>query len=189
MEFKDTNYDSVNSIEIFSRLRKYDLDCRTIERLVYRVLSHLKLTRFALSISFVTLGRIRKLNREYRKVDSATDVLAFPLHTWEYPAQLSGGLRPHSLGDVVVCPDRASVNARHLGQALGREVSFLLVHAILHLCGYDHQDPQDEEVMCEEQKGIMVSLSQDLPLEGCIKHRKARDVVAGTSAGTDIREV
>ena len=61
-------------------------------------------------------------------------------------------------GDVVICVAMAAKNAVRLGQSLGREVCFLLVHGILHLCGYDHRQPQEEAVMLAEQRRIMSKL-------------------------------
>ena len=54
----------------------------------------------------------------------------------------------------------AAKNAMRLGQSLGREICFLLVHGILHLCGYDHQQPREEEAMLAAQRRIMVALDE-----------------------------
>ena len=107
-------------------------------------------------MSFVSIGRIRELNKDYRGIDRPTDVLAFPL----FPrAVVRRGLPyDHTLGDVVICVAVAAKNAVRLGQSLGREVCFLLVHGILHLCGYDHRQPQEEAVMLAEQQRIMHKL-------------------------------
>jgi probable rRNA maturation factor len=91
-----------------------------------------------LSLELVDEGRIRALNREHRGLDAPTDVLAFPLD--------GGGevLGPRELGDVVICPARAT-NVREAA-----------VHGVLHLCGYDHET--DSGDMLALQARIVSSL-------------------------------
>lgn len=67
----------------------------------------------------------------------------------------------------------AAKNAVRLGQSLGREVCFLLVHGILHLCGYDHQQPQEEAVMLAKQRRIMAKLDEGVWRE-CVVLRNVR---------------
>lgn len=62
------------------------------------------------------------------------------------------------LGDIVISLDDAEQNAKKIGHTLDREFCFLLVHGILHLCGYDHKNPRQERVMCEGQKKMMTLL-------------------------------
>ena len=78
------------------------------------------------SVSFVKKGAMKKLNREYRKKDRPTDVLSFNMN--------EGKL----LGDVVVCPSVAKVNARKYNVSFNAEISRLVAHGLLHLLGYDH---------------------------------------------------
>ncbi len=75
------------------------------------------------------------------------------------------------LGDLAICPHVAVRNARHLGHGLDREFGFLLVHGILHLCGYDHVRQRDEEKMLEVQRKIMDEISiLPQPLwRGCLR--------------------
>lgn len=112
--------------------------------------------RFSLSVSFVSLRRIRELNKDFRGIDRPTDVLAFPL--FPRSAVRQGLPFDNALGDVVICVAMAARSAVCLGQSLGREVCFLLVHGILHLCGYDHRQPQEEAVMLAAQRRIMGKL-------------------------------
>jgi probable rRNA maturation factor len=61
-------------------------------------------------------------------------------------------------------------NAEKIGQGLDREVCFLLVHGILHLCGHDHEEEDDEVIMFAEQRKIMESLNGDLPVwKDCVR--------------------
>jgi probable rRNA maturation factor len=93
-----------------------------------------------LSVELVGEARIRELNREHRGRDEPTDVLAFPIDEDE-----STG--PRELGDVVICPERAS------------DVAEAAVHGVLHLCGYDHE--QDKGEMLELQGRVLQALERE----------------------------
>ena len=90
-----------------------------------------------LSVNLVGDVRIRRLNRDYRKKDRATDVLAFPIREAMMPRGIQGptGL----LGDVVISVPTAVRQAQDAGRTVSEELITLLVHGILHLCGYDHE--------------------------------------------------
>jgi probable rRNA maturation factor len=86
-----------------------------------------------LSVLLTTDGRIRALNRRWRRVDHATDVLSFP-------SDDPPGSGPH-LGDVAISLDTAARRARRAGRSVGEEVDRYLVHGLLHLAGHDHDRP------------------------------------------------
>lgn len=75
---------------------------------------------------------MRQLNKRYRKQDKSTDVLAFPI-------QEGPGPRTDLLGDVVISLPTAQRQAKESNHSLDRELAVLLVHGVLHLCGYDHE--------------------------------------------------
>ena len=104
------------------------------------------------SISFVTEGEIQGLNRDYRGVDSVTDVLSFPIND----AIVMGAERP--LGDIVICMDVARRQAEEYDHSLERELAFLVAHGMLHLLGHDHETPEDEATMREAQTKILSKL-------------------------------
>jgi probable rRNA maturation factor len=95
-----------------------------------------------LSIALVDDGTIRDLNRSYRRKDRPTDVLAFPLEESAAPRAPSG-----LLGDVVVSVPTARRQARARRRPLLHELTLLLAHGLLHLCGYDHATDAEERVM------------------------------------------
>ena len=103
-----------------------------------------------LTILIDTPERIRTLNREFRNVDRVTDVLTFP--AWEGEISLSAD---GYLGDIMICYERAKEQAIEYGHSLERELSFLAVHGVLHLLGYDHMTEPDETVMREQQTAIL----------------------------------
>ena len=96
---------------------------------------------------------VRELNRTYRGTDAATDVLSFAQSEGEAFAQ-PDGVPPH-IGDVVISLDTAPRQAVEYGQALGDEVSHLLVDGVLHLLGYDHEQPDDAAVMRAREDAIL----------------------------------
>ncbi len=106
-----------------------------------------------LTILVDTPDRIQTLNREFRNVDSVTDVLTFP--AWEGEISLSAD---GYLGDIMICYERAKEQAASYGHSLKRELSFLAVHGVLHLLGYDHMTEADERVMREKQTAILDSI-------------------------------
>ena len=103
-----------------------------------------------LTILIDTPERIQTLNREFRNVDRVTDVLTFP--AWEGEISLSAD---GYLGDIMICYERAKEQAAEYGHSLERELSFLAVHGVLHLLGYDHITEPDERIMRERQTEIL----------------------------------
>lgn len=107
-----------------------------------------------LSLEFVGDGRMRRLNREYRRRDATTDVLAFSMREAHPPAA-------RLLGDVVISLPTAARQAAAQGHGLEREVATLLVHGVLHLCGYDHErSARDTERMFRKQRAVLRRLGR-----------------------------
>ena len=108
------------------------------------------------SISFADKDDIKQLNREYRGMDSPTDVLSFPLTDKNEWAEVKN--RPLLLGDVIICDEIAREQANTYGHTYEREINFLLVHGLLHLAGYDHMNEEDEKKMRGAQRKILGSI-------------------------------
>lgn len=110
------------------------------------------------NVSIVSADEIKELNGEYRDIDKVTDVLSFPLgENGVY--DLNPENNCFMLGDMVICFERAVQQASDFGHSVTREISFLTVHSMLHLLGYDHVNSQDEEKeMFSKQKQIMSAL-------------------------------
>ena len=97
---------------------------------------------------------IQRLNASYRHIDRVTDVLTFP--AWEGDSILCP---PDGyLGDIAICLERAQEQAEEYGHSLERELAFLSVHGALHLLGYDHMQPDDEQKMLAMQDEILNEL-------------------------------
>lgn len=115
-----------------------------------------------LSVSFVSKEEIRELNRDYRGIDSATDVLSFPQFERDeieyYAENKENAPEEFMLGDVVICMEKAEEQALEFGHSLTRELVYLFTHSVLHLLGYDHETEEDKEVMRKREEEIMEDL-------------------------------
>ena len=123
------------------------------------VLTEEKFTEDAeISVSFVDDKQINDLNKEYRDIDSSTDVLSFPLGE-DGNYDLNNETMAYMLGDIVISLETATYQAELYGHSLEREVGFLTVHSMLHLLGYDHVDDSlDERIMREKEESILERL-------------------------------
>ena len=112
-----------------------------------------------LSVTFVEPEEIHELNAQYRGVDSVTDVLSFPQFGPEeldyYAASPEETPDELMLGDVVICKEKAEAQAAEFGHGIERELIYLFTHSVLHLLGYDHEEPEDKAVMRAREEEIM----------------------------------
>ena len=109
-------------------------------------------------VTIVDDEMIREINREFRNIDSSTDVLSFPLgQNGEYDVNPENNL--YLLGDIVISFDHAENQANLYGHSIEREVAFLTVHSMLHLLGYDHVNGGLEQaIMREKEEAILENL-------------------------------
>lgn len=96
--------------------------------------------------------RIHDINREYRHIDRATDVISFALEDSE---QFYVEGMPRNIGDIFISVDHALMQAKDYGHSLKREMCFLFTHGLLHLLGFDHMNEEDEKKMFDKQKEIL----------------------------------
>jgi probable rRNA maturation factor len=96
--------------------------------------------RGEVGVALVTDARIRRLNARYRRTDAATDVLSFPADG--------------TLGDIVIATGVARRQARQAGHSYATELRVLALHGLLHLLGYDHDDPQDRGRMARAERRL-----------------------------------
>lgn len=113
------------------------------------------------SITLTDNENIRELNLAHREIDEATDVLSFPLIEYVNgePEIQPGDIDPDSgrifLGDIIISVEKAFEQAQNYGHSMERELSFLAVHGILHLLGYDHETETEEKLMFSLQEDIL----------------------------------
>ncbi|KRM12087.1 rRNA maturation RNase YbeY [Paucilactobacillus suebicus] len=113
-----------------------------------------------MSVTFVNNDKIQELNKEYRDVDRATDVISFAIEDADddFPIVMDEEMAdeiPENIGDIFVSIDKVAEQAKFLGHSNDRELGFLVVHGFLHLNGYDHQNPEDEKEMFTLQRKIL----------------------------------
>jgi probable rRNA maturation factor len=178
--------DSRPSLIVETPQHQFEIQAESIDRLSRAICAGLGLPDYEVSWDFIDQDEMKSLNQQYRGKDRSTDVLSFPQEEWEEPlhfqapqwpladAAPSEDEPPHMLGDVIISPEDALANANNIGHSLDRETAFLLVHGILHLCGHDHMNFQDEQRMIAEQQAIMAFLerAEQSPLwTGCCEVR------------------
>jgi len=116
-----------------------------------------------MSVTLMNNEDIHRINKQYRGVDRATDVISFAIEDDEeadddFPLVMDPEMAaeiPENIGDIFVSMDKVSEQAEYLGHSYERELGFLVVHGFLHLNGYDHMEPEDEKVMFKLQADIL----------------------------------
>ena|ERR1051325_6414907 len=126
-------------VEIINRQRSRKINAEQWREFGARALRAVGATRRTASIVFVSDAAIRKLNRQFRGKDRATDVLSFPTRAEKFEQEN----RSH-LGEVVISVQRAVAQAKQNGLGLTGEIQQLVLHGLLHLCGYDHETDHGE---------------------------------------------
>src|SRR5574344_2397126 len=126
-------------------------DFNYLEDLLDFALDKLKIKNGMCSIILVGSEEIRKINKEYRKIDKETDVISFALND---NGALPGPI--NVLGDIYISIPRMKEQAKEYAHSEKRELSFLALHGLLHLLGYDHtKGPKEEKEMFDLQKEIL----------------------------------
>lgn len=129
------------------------IDIIAIRRLAEQVLAREGNTDAGeVSITFVDVETIAKLNSKYRGVGEATDVLSFSMVKQDEEGPFVSPVA--ILGDVVVCPEVAARNAEILGRTATYEIMEMVIHGLLHLLGYTHDADKDEANMFERQEEL-----------------------------------
>ena len=109
-----------------------------------------KLDNVEFNVIFVDSNKIHEINKEYRGIDRVTDVISFALED-----NIDIKLDHRLLGDIYICVERAEEQAKEYEHSFLREISFLMIHGLLHLLGYDHMEKEDEKVMFGKQEEIL----------------------------------
>ena len=122
-----------------------------LKKVLKAALKHEKINNAVFSVIFVNEHDIKKINNSYRNIDKVTDVISFAFED-------NGKLVYNNvrlLGEIYICIPRMIEQAKEYGHSEKRELSFLAVHGLLHLLGYDHMKKEDEEEMFALQELIL----------------------------------
>lgn len=135
---------------------------KLIEKCALAALRYMEFrTDVEISIVLIDNDGIQALNSMHRNIDRATDVLSFPMFEYDEDGEIIEDYAEFNeegeilLGDIVISLERADEQANEYGHSFDREVGFLVVHSMLHLLGYDHMTPEDEEEMFGYQNEIL----------------------------------
>lgn len=136
---------------VINDLYNVDFKYNYLKKVIKHTLKHEKIKNAWFSIIFVDYEEIQRINKEYRKIDKVTDVISFAFE--DSNDLVYNNIRV--LGDIYICIPRMLEQALSYGHSVKRELSFLTVHGLLHLLGYDHMKKEDEEVMFGLQELIL----------------------------------
>lgn len=138
-----------------------------IEETIKRVLTecfkeeNLEKSKLYITITLTTPSNIRKINKQYRNIDTATDVLSFPMFEKD---ELDTKVKNKDfgyedvLGDIIVSIEKVEEQAKEYGHSFERELSYMIVHGFYHLMGYDHIKEDDKKIMRPKEEKILNTL-------------------------------
>ena len=141
----------MNDFSIINETKEDTKELEEVEKLLNFTLKRKKIKNDIFNIIIVDEDKIRKLNKDYRNKDSVTDVISFALE--DDKTFIKTDMR--ILGDIYICLNKAKSQALEYNHSFLREISFLSIHGLLHLLGYDHMKKEDEEEMFSLQEMIL----------------------------------
>jgi len=125
-------------------------ELKLINNVLLHGLKKLDISDVEFNVIIVDNEYIHRLNKEYRNIDRETDVITFALED-----DKTFNPKERVLGDIYISIEKAISQSEEYGHSLKRELSFLAVHGLLHLLGYDHMEKEEEEIMFRLQKEIL----------------------------------
>jgi len=144
---------SLNKYNVYNEIDyKFENELNEMKYYIDKCLKEEKVENAVFNIILIDNGTIKEINKKYRNIDKETDVISFAL---EDDKTESMSEKQRVLGDIYISVDKAIEQAKEYGHSLTREISFLAVHGLLHLLGYDHMNKKDEEIMFAKQELIL----------------------------------
>ena len=137
------------------------------EKVIEKVLNkcfkeeNLENSKLYITITLTNPENIRKINKEYRNIDRATDVLSFPMfEKEELDKKIQNNDFEHQdvLGDLIISIEKVKEQAEEYGHSFERELSYMVVHGFYHLMGYDHIKEEDKKIMRPKEEKILNDL-------------------------------
>ncbi len=147
---------------IDNRQSRYKISLKKIKKKAQAVLSALDCPDGELSLLVVDDPQIAELNRKYLNRQGPTNVIAFPMRQGKF-----SNLTPQLLGDVVISVETAASEAKNSGISMPERFTQLLVHGVLHLFGYDHEESKQQARKMEEKSNELIKLLENT--EKCLK--------------------
>ena len=136
---------------------------KTVEKVLHKCFEEEGLldSKLIITITFTTPEEIRKINKKYKKIDKATDVLSFPMFEkdeLDEKIKNKDFLYEDVLGDIIISIEKVKEQAEEYGHSFERELSYMLVHGFYHLMGYDHIEEEDKKMMRPKEEKILNDL-------------------------------
>lgn len=149
---------------IFKDIKEEKEYQKTIQEVVEKCFQEEKLedSKLLITITLTDAENIRSINKKYRNIDKATDVLSFPMFEKD---ELKEKIKNRSfeyedvLGDVIISIPKVKEQAKEYGHSFERELSYMIVHGFYHLMGYDHIKEEDKKKMRPKEEKILNSLN------------------------------
>ena len=141
----------MNKIGIYNESKIEIKEVEELNKLLEYALNYKELSNVEFNVILVDEEKIHEINKEYRGIDRSTDVISFALEDYkdiEYDDY-------RLLGDIYICVEKVFEQAENYGHSVKRELSFLAIHGLLHLLGYDHMDENEEKEMFGLQEEIL----------------------------------
>lgn len=142
----------MNKFEIINNLEPLE-ELDEVKKVIEYALKEEQVEKVIFDIIIVDNDYIHQLNKNYRNIDRPTDVISFALE--DNDDCINENIRV--LGEIYISLDKARQQAKEYNHSLLRELSFLAVHGLLHLLGYDHMTEDEEKIMFEKQERILSS--------------------------------
>jgi probable rRNA maturation factor len=143
------------TVSLCNRQRKEPIDTGRLRRSLKRLLKKLERPDAEVSVLVVDDERIQQINRDYLDRDRPTNVISFAMAEGE-----GGEINPELLGDIIISAETAARDAAAGGLQLMEEMEFLLIHGLLHLLGYNHENtsPDETERMKSKERELFYLL-------------------------------
>lgn len=151
---------------------KLQLDYKTIITKVVEKALDLENCPYEIELNVILTDNkeMKEINREYRDIDTPTDVLSFPMISYESPGDFSvldeadnDSFNPETgellLGDIIISVEKVMEQAIEYGHSEERELAFLAAHSMMHLFGYDHMEEEERMVMEDKQRKVLEELN------------------------------
>ena len=140
-------------IEIFNETKEtLEKELNELKKILVDLCERENLLNVMFNIIIVDENTIHKINKTYRGIDRSTDVISFALEDDKTIKPLD---KIRVLGDIYICIEKVKSQATEYNHSFKRELTFLAVHGLLHLLGYDHIEEEDEKIMFAKQEEIL----------------------------------
>ncbi len=157
---------ATTTVGVANKNNSYEIEAEPLSLALDSCKRSLGIPDHSIQIIATNETEIQQINKDYRDKDQITDVISFtyaqlsskPSASAATDQTVSGA--EQELGDIFVCMEKTASQAKDIGQSISDEFIFLCIHGLLHLCGYDHQNPEEEREMISQQKKLISHLKE-----------------------------